>query len=61
MKVNADGSADLYVGPKVPAGLESNWIATKGKEPHLWLRLYGPEEAFWNKTFFKMPDVELTN
>jgi hypothetical protein len=24
------------------------------------LRLYGPEEAFWNKSF-KMPDVELVN
>ena len=27
-----------------------------GKEPYL--RLYAPEEAFWNKSF-KMPDVEL--
>jgi hypothetical protein len=58
MKVNADGSVDLYVGPKAPAGLESNWIPTMEKEPYLWLRLYGPEEAFWNKSF-KMPDVEM--
>lgn len=58
MKVNADGSVDLYVGPKAPAGLESNWIPTMGKEPYLWLRLYGPEEAFWDKSF-KMPDIEL--
>jgi hypothetical protein len=27
------------------------------KEPYLWLRLYGPEDAFWNKTF-EMPDVK---
>ena len=60
MKVNADGSADLYFGPNAPAGLESNWIPTMGKEPYVWLRLYGPEEAFWNKSF-KMPDVELMN
>jgi hypothetical protein len=60
MKVNADGSVDLYVGPNAPAGLESNWIPTMGKEPYLWFRLYGPEEAFWNKSF-KMPDVELVN
>jgi hypothetical protein len=60
MKVNADGSVDLYFGPNAPAGLESNWIPTMGKEPYLWLRLYGPEEAFWNKTF-KMPDVELVD
>ena len=24
--VNADGSMDLYFGPKAPAGLESNWV-----------------------------------
>lgn len=58
MKVNPDGSVDLYVGPKAPADLESNWIPTMGKEPYLWLRLYGPEQAFWNKSF-KMPDLEL--
>ena len=58
MKMNADGSVDLYVGPNAPAGLESNWIPTMGKEPYLWFRLYAPEEAFWNKSF-KMPDVEL--
>ena len=57
MKMNADGSVDLYVGPNAPAGLETNWIPTMGKEPYLWLRLYSPEEAFWNKSF-KMPDVE---
>jgi hypothetical protein len=58
MKINADGSVDLYVGPNAPAGLESNWIPTMGKEPYLWLRLYAPDEAFWNKSF-KMPDLEL--
>jgi hypothetical protein len=60
MKANADGSVDLYVGPNAPAGLGSNWIPTMGQEPYLWFRLYGPEEAFWNKSF-KMPDVELVN
>ena len=58
MKKNADGSVDVYFGPKAPDGLESNWIPTLGKEPYVWLRLYGPEVAFWNKSF-KMPDVEL--
>jgi hypothetical protein len=60
MKVNTDGSVDVYFGPKAPAGLESNWIPTMGKKPFVWLRLYGPDEAFWNKEF-KMPDVELVN
>jgi len=58
MQKNADGSVDVYIGPKAPFGLQSNWIPTLGKEPYVWLRLYGPEEAFWNKSF-KMPDVEL--
>lgn len=55
MKVNPDGSVDLYVGPAAPDGLESNWLPTMGKTPYLWLRLYGPEPAFWDKSF-KMPD-----
>jgi hypothetical protein len=58
MKKNADGSVDLYFGPKAPKGLESNWIPTEDKEPYPWLRLYAPEEPFWNKSF-EMPDVEL--
>jgi hypothetical protein len=60
MKVNADGSVDLYFGPKAPAGFESNWLPTTGKTPYLWFRLYAPGEAFWDKTF-KLPDVELVN
>ena len=60
MKMNADGSVDLYVGPDAPPGLEANWIPTMGKEPYHWLRLYGPEEAFWSKSF-KMPDLEPVN
>lgn len=55
MQVNKDGSVDVYFGPKPPKGLESNWIPTSGKKPYVWLRLYGPEEEFWNKSFV-MPD-----
>ena len=57
MKVNDDGSVDIYVGPKAPDGLECNWIPTADKIPVVWLRLYGPDEPFWKKTF-KMPDIE---
>jgi hypothetical protein len=53
-------AASIIFGPNAPAGLESNWIPTMGKKPYPWLRLYGPEDAFWNKAF-KMPDVELVN
>ena len=58
MKLNPDGSVTLYVGPKAPAGLENNWIPTAGKKPYFMFRFYGPEEAFYNKTF-KLRDVEL--
>lgn len=58
MKVNADGSVDLYFGPKAPPGYESNWLPTMGKKPYVWFRLYAPGESFWNKSF-KLPDVEL--
>ncbi len=57
MKVNKDGSVDLYFGPTAPKGLESNWLPTEGKRPYVWLRLYGPGKAFWDKTFV-MPDVK---
>ena len=46
LKNNADGNVDLYFGPKAPDDLESNWIPTEGKEPYVWLRLYGPEQTF---------------
>lgn len=58
MKKNADGSVTLYVGPKAPDGLDSNWIPTSGKRPMPTMRFYGPTEAMNNKTF-KMPDFEL--
>jgi len=57
MKKNSDGSVTLYVGPKAPKGLETNWIPTAGKTPFFMFRAYGPTEAFYNKTF-KMGDVE---
>ena len=30
--VNADGSVDLYFGPKAPAGKEANWIADRPRQ-----------------------------
>ncbi len=58
MKINADGSVDLYFGPKAPEGYESNWISTGGKVPFPMFRFYGPTEALFNKTFI-LNDVEL--
>jgi hypothetical protein len=42
LKVNPDGSTDVYFGPDMPAGHESNWIPTKPNTTLLILfRLYG--------------------
>ena len=48
---------DLYFGPKAPEGLESNWIPT-GEDYFLIFRLYGPDNAVFEKTWV-LPDVEM--
>lgn len=60
MKKNSDGSVTIYVGPEAPEGQQSNWIPTSGKRPMPMFRLYGPTDAFNNKTF-KMNDFEKVN
>jgi hypothetical protein len=52
VRVNADGSVDVYFSPKAPAGFESNWVQTlPGKGWFMILRLYGPLEPWFNKTW----------
>lgn len=42
---NADGSIDVYFGPKPPAGMEANWIYTAPTKPWFVLfRIYGPQK-----------------
>ena len=49
---NSDGSVDVWFGPTAPKGHESNWVQTvPGKGWSVALRLYGPEEAWFNKTW----------
>lgn len=49
---NADGSVEIYFGPKAPAGKESNWIQTvAGKGWYPVLRLYGPLLPWFDKTW----------
>ena len=49
---NADGSTDLYLGPKAPEGKEGNWLATvPGKGYFAILRLYAPTEAAIDKSW----------
>jgi len=58
---NADGSVDLYFGPKPPADKESNWLYTQaGQKWFPWFRLYGPEKAVFDKSW-KLPDIEKVN
>ncbi|VVN81981.1 DUF1254 domain-containing protein [Pseudomonas fluorescens] len=50
--MNPDTSVDLYFGPKAPPGKESNWVqTTPGKGWNTLLRLYGPLEPWFNKTW----------
>ena len=50
--LNEDGSADVYFGPEAPAGKEKNWIQTiPGKGWNTAIRLYGPLEPWFDKTW----------
>lgn len=49
VKVNPDGSVDVYFGPKAPKGMESNWVQTiPGKGWFMILRLYGPLDPWFD-------------
>jgi hypothetical protein len=57
-KSNADGSTDIYFGPKAPQAKETNWIQTmQGKGWFTLFRFYGPLEPFFDKTW-KPDDIE---
>ena len=59
VKTNADGSVDVWFGPKAPAGLENNWVQTiPGKGWFMILRLYGPLESWFDKTW-RPGEIEL--
>jgi hypothetical protein len=59
LQVNADGSADVWFGPKAPAGKESNWVQTiPGKGWFMILRLYGPLEPWFNQSW-RPGEIEL--
>ena len=52
LKKNADGSVDVFFGPTAPAGYEKNWVQTlPGKGWFMILRLYGPLEPWFDKTW----------
>src|SRR5260370_563746 len=61
LQKNADGSVDVYFGPKAPAGKDSNWVPTStGEGFEVLFRCYGPEKPLFDKTW-KLPDIEKAN
>jgi len=61
VQANADGSYDIYFGPKAPTGMEDNWVQTvPGKGWNTIFRLYGPLQSFYDKTW-KPGNPELVN
>jgi hypothetical protein len=58
LQKNADGSIDIFIGPKAPAGKESNWLPTDpARKFELMARFYAPKKAFFEKKWL-LPDVE---
>jgi hypothetical protein len=58
LQTNADGSVDIYFGPRAPAAGESNWVPTDpdGRFEVL-ARFYGPQPALFEKTW-TLADIE---
>jgi len=58
LQKNADGSTDVFFGPKAPVGKDSNWVPTSaGGKFEVLFRLYGPEKPLFDKTWV-LPDIE---
>lgn len=59
LSTNADGSIDLYIGPRKPEGGKAkNWIQTMpGKAWFPYFRLYSPKPAFLDRSWV-LPDIK---
>jgi hypothetical protein len=58
LQKNADGSVDVYFGPKAPAGKEPNWVPTSPSGTfEVLFRFYGPEKPLFDKKWV-LPDIE---
>jgi hypothetical protein len=50
--VNPDGSVDLWFAPEAPKGKKKNWVKTiPGEGWEILLRLYGPLEPYFDRTW----------
>lgn len=62
VQTNPDGSTDIFFGPKVPEGKETNWVPTDPQRGfELLFRLYSPTPALFEKKAWTLPDVEKVN
>jgi len=58
LQTKADGSVDIWFGPKAPAGQETNWVPTDaGGTFEVLFRFYGPGKPLFDKTWV-LPDIE---
>jgi hypothetical protein len=58
LRKNADGSVDIYSGPKAPPGYEQNWIPTvPGRNWFAYFRFYQPTEGYFDRSW-PLPDFE---
>jgi hypothetical protein len=52
LAINPEHSVDIFFGPLPPPGMENNWVQTiPGKGWFAMLRLYGPLEPWFDKTW----------
>lgn len=60
LKINSDGSVDLYFSPAPPAEGESNWVPTDANGKfEILARFYGPTPALYDHSW-KLNDLEKT-
>lgn len=58
LRLNEDGSADIYFGPEAPEGWEQNWIPTlPGRGWFAYFRLYAPLEPWFDRSW-ALADIE---
>jgi hypothetical protein len=59
---NADGSTDVWFGPRLPNGVAgANWVQTiPGKGWNVLFRLYGPTEAWFDKSW-RVGEIEMVS
>ena len=61
MQKNADGSVDVYFGPRRRQARIANWVPTDPKRGfEVMFRAYAPTKAFFEKAW-RLPDIERVN